>query len=194
MRVLTKGSIKALAIGIGAMMVSACGGHGPNTYLMPKEAVMEKLANASKHYTQRMGGRFDIRSGSWSGDRLSVTVTGSGGVSKRCEAIIEAIDEEWTRVTPKCGDENAEDVTDSIEAQINRMKVDEFVIAVLYDKPIDTHSINKRTSAVVIGEMGNIQDQAREEMLEAAEASERMSRGASSSGWGSSSDNSGTGW
>ncbi len=168
MRVLSKTSLGSVAVSMGALLLSACGGHGPNTYLMPKDAVMEKLTGASKHFTQTLSGRTDVRAVSWRGDRLMVNLTSSGGLTKMCTATVEAIDEEWTRVTPACGDENASDVGDAMEAQINRMKVDEFVIAVLYDRPMNEEAIANRTSAVVVGSIGDIQRETHKSMREAA--------------------------
>ena len=180
----------AIALAIGAAsLTAACGGHGPNSYLMPKDAVVAKLTNAEREFEYIGGQKRTIRATSVRGDtiRVSLSSAGSGMRSAQCEAIVEAINDDWTRVTPSCKDED--DAFEETLAQVNEMQVDEFVIAVLYNKPIDESMVLKRTSAVAIDNMDEMQNEAR---ATAREASKR-DYGSSTSGWGSNT-NSGSSW
>ena len=194
MNIFTK-RVSAMALAIGAAsLTAACGGHGPNSYLMPKEPLMEKLASSSKDYKVALAGRTSVTSGTWSGDKMRVTITSASGNKETCYAVVEAINEEWTRVTPDCGSFDADDVTEKMENQLNRMKVDELIIAVLYDNPMNAQSISNRTSAIVLENFGEIQAEAAASMQEAAAASEANGTGRGS-GWGDdTSHSSKSGW
>lgn len=155
-------------LGTAAIMLTACGGHGPNSYLMPKDAVMAKLTGASKEY--QIIGNMDrkVSAISWSGDKLNVNVSGEGSKVHRCKAIVEAIDEEWTRVTPECPE--GKNAFEQTESEIARMQVDEFVIAVLYNKAVDASMVNKRISAIAIDNMDDMQKEVGQEMAAASES------------------------
>ena len=177
MRNFTMKSISMLAIGGAAMLTTGCGGHGPNSYLMPKDAVVEKLTGASKTFSYGGPAQHTIQSVSKNGDTLKVRINISGGTSiPVCEARVEAIDEEWTRVTPVCPK------TDSaIEDTVNEIfekHVDEFVIAVLHDRKFDSAMMKKRMAAVAIDNMGEIRSEAKSN----ARQFEQLSN-SSDSGW-----------
>ena len=176
----------AFAIAAGAaLLTAACGGHGPNSYLMPKEAVAEKLAKGTKSYSMGAGERV-VKATRRQGDVIKVrlSLTNRQDATFNCEARVEAIDDEWTRVTPVCDEGDS-----AIEATVMEMlekEVDEFVIAVLYDQPIDHEKLKRRRAAVAIDNMGEM----RREALEADQAMREMSSSNQSS-WG---NNSGSNW
>ncbi|MHA7818602.1 MAG: hypothetical protein ACX930_03025 [Erythrobacter sp.] len=183
MRKSTK-SLAAVALCGATLSLAACGGHGPNTYLMAAEPIKAKLTGAEKTFTSVGNVPFDVRATSWQGDRLQVTIKGPSGESTRCEAVVEAIDEDWTRVSPDC----AKAREHKTETELAEMHVDEFIIAVLYNKPMNDNMIAKRTSAIVIATMDDIQRRAANEIDEAAKTSEASY---SSSDWG---DSGGSDW
>ena len=172
----------AFAIGAAAM-TSACGGHGPNTYLMPKDAVIAKLTGAEREFDYIGSQKRTIRSVAVNGDAVRVRLTSNSGGMKpaNCSAFVEAIDDEWTRVTPDCTDRVS--AMDETVAQINEMQIDEFVIAVLYDKPIDADMVLRRTSAVAIDNLDEMSREARA----SADAATYDSYSGSSGDWGSES-------
>lgn len=179
---------KTLATGVlcaATLSLGGCGGHGPNTYLMAAEPIKAKLSSAEKSFKNVGGLEFDVRATSWQGDRLQVAIKGPSGKPMRCEAVVEAIDEEWTRVSPDCTKAGEE----KTERMLGEMQVDEFVIAVLYDKPMNDSMIAKRTSAIVIETMGDIQQRAAAELEEASKASRSSSY--TSDDWG---DSGGSDW
>lgn len=158
-------SLATFSLCVGTLALGACGGHGPNTYLMPKEAVAAKLDGASREYAFGGKDKRTISAVRRSGDTIKVRVkynTGSLGTSM-CEAQVEAIDEDWTRVTPVCP--KSSDAAENLQAEINEMQVDEFVLAVLYDREVDSSMVLKRTSAVAIDNIGKIANQTIEEDL-----------------------------
>ncbi|WP_299193038.1 hypothetical protein [uncultured Erythrobacter sp.] len=171
----------ALLIG-AASITTACGGHGPNSYLMPKDAVIAKLADAEREFDYIGSQKRTIRSIAVNGDKVRVRLTSSTNGMKpaNCNALVEAIDDEWTRVTPDCTDRSG--AIDETVAQINEMQIDEFVIAVLYDRPVDADMVLRRTSAVAID---NLDEMSRE----ARAASDAATNGSSSGSWGSEDGN-----
>ena len=177
-------TLATLAVCAAPLMLGACGGHGPNSYLMAADPIKAKLSNAEKSFKNVGGLEFDVRATSWQGDRLQVTVKGPSGKPTRCEAVVEAIDEEWTRVSPDCSKAGEA----KTEQMLGEMQVDEFIIAVLYDKPMDESMIAKRTSAIVIDTMGDIQKRAAAEIQEASQSSsyttDEWSGEAGGSDWG----------
>lgn len=158
----------SLALGTATLMLAACGGHGPNSYLMPKDAVASKLTGAEREFNFLGSQKRTIKSVARNGDTIRIRLSsGNGGMqSAYCSAIVEAIDDDWTRVTPDCTDKNS--AIEETVAQINEMQVDEFVIAVLYDKPIDEAMVKKRTSAVAIDNLGAMGKEVRAEVDKAA--------------------------
>jgi len=182
MNTMTKrGLAIALATGAAAL-TAACGGHGPNSYLMPKEAVAAKLAQGEKTYPNGSTGQRVIRSTSRSGDVIKVrlSVTQDYGTDINCEMHVEAIDEDWTRVTPKC-DEGRSAIETTVLEMMEK-EVDEFVIAVLHDRPIDHEKIALRRGAVAIDNMGEM----RREALEADQAMREAQADNSGNSWGNS--------
>ncbi len=190
MRAVSKKVSSIALVLAGASVTVACGGHGPNSYLMPKDAVVAKLANAEKQFQYGSGDMRAIRATSRSGDIIKVrlpSVNGTGS-TRLCEAQVEAIDEEWTRVTPVCS--KTDDALENTMSEILEMQVDEFVIAVLYDKPIDSAMVAKRTSAVAIDNIGEISREARAAQEAATDSAYSPSSDwdraeASGSDWGS---------
>ncbi len=176
-----------MAIAVGAMLTSACGGHGPNSYLMSKDAVVAKLTGAKKEFSYGGSSTQSITAVSKNGDTIKVRISSNGGgmAPPLCEARVEAIDEEWTRVTPSCPD--AETAIGDTVSEIYEKHVDEFVIAVLHNREIDSAMIRKRMGAVAIDNMGDM----RREALTTAREMEKASNG-SADGW-QSGDSSG-GW
>lgn len=158
----------ALAIATATLALAACGGHGPNSYLMAKDPLQAKLTNSAKTFQSLTGQNFDVRALSWQGDRLQVSIKGPSGKATRCEAVVEAIDEEWTRVSPDCTKAGEE----KTEQMLAEMQVDEFIIAVLYSKEMDNSMIAKRTSAIVLDTMDDIQRRAASDIEEASKAAE----------------------
>lgn len=154
-------------LGAASLSLAACGGHGPNSYLMAKEPIKAKLTGAEKTFNSAMNIPFDVKATSWQGDKLNVSITGPSGAPTRCQAVVEAIDEDWTRVSPDCSKEDGK-----TERMISEMQVDEFVIAVLYDEPMNDTKIANRSSAIVIETMGDIQKRVAADLNEAAKASE----------------------
>lgn len=181
-----------------AALLTGCGGHGPNTYLMPKDAVVAKLTGAEREYSF-FGGKDKriVTATSTQGDVVKVRVnhtTGARGI-KTCEAQVEAINEEWTRVTPVCPKgSNAEAQTN---AELVEMEIDEFVIAVLYDREVDSDMVFKRTSAVIIDNVGELTAEAEREAKEAqaayreAQVRDSFATDTETSDWGS---DAGGGW
>ncbi len=183
-----KTAASAMIAAAGAML-AGCGGQGPNTYLMPKNAVKAKLTGAEREYSYIGGQHRDVSAISWNGDTLRVRVGGANMRSMTCSAVVEAVDEDWTRVIPDCP--NGRNAEQQVESEIAAMQVDEFVIAVLYDKPVDESMVAKRTSAVVIDNIDEITREVHEEVEAAANAqpsyssSDWASEDGSSSDWGS---------
>ncbi len=177
-----------IAIGVGAMLTSACGGHGANSYMMPKDAVVAKLTGAKKEFSYGGSSTQSITSVSKSGDTIKVRISSNGGgmTPPVCEARVEAIDEDWTRVTPSCPE--AETAIGDTVSEIYEKHVDEFVIAVLYNREIDSAMIRKRMGAVAIDNMGEM----RREVAATAREMEAANTGSRDAGW--QSDNSGSGW
>lgn len=157
----------ALGLGAATLSLAACGGHGPNSYLMAKDPIKAKLTGAEKTFKSPANIPFTVKATSWQGDKLNVSITGPSGSPTRCQAVVEAIDEEWTRVSPDCAKEDGK-----TERMISEMQVDEFVIAVLYDEPMNNTKIANRTSAIVIETMGDIQKRVAADLEEASKASE----------------------
>jgi len=155
MRVHTK-SAAAMTLTAMATMTAACGGHGANSYLMPKDAVVTKLTGAQKEFSYGGNSTQSITSVSKSGDTIRVRISSNGGgmTPPLCEARVEAIDEEWTRVTPSCT--AGETAIDQTIGEIYEKHVDEFVIAVLHNREIDSEMIRKRMGAVAIDNMGEM--------------------------------------
>lgn len=153
-----------LAIAAATLSLAACGGHGPNSYLMPKDAVVAKLDGAEREFTFAGSDKRTIRATGRSGDTIKVRVTYNTGSlgSRLCEAQIEAIDEEWTRVTPVCP--KSDSATENMQAEIDQMQVDEWVLAVLYNREVDSAMVFKRTSAVAIDNIGEISKEAAAEL------------------------------
>jgi hypothetical protein len=152
------------------LFLAACGGHGPNTYLMPKDAVMAKLTGATREF--QTIGEMDrkVSAISWNGDKLNVTVSGTGMKPTSCRAIVEAIDAKWTRVTPECP--KGMNAFDQTEREIARMQVDEFVIAVLYNRAVDADMVNKRIGAIAIDNIDEMHQEIGDEMTAAAASTE----------------------
>ena len=173
----------ALSIAGATLALAACGGHGPNSYLMPKDALLAKLTGAEREYS--LGGRDKrtIRATSRSGDTINVRLTYSAGSlgTANCKVRVEAIDEKWTRATPECPTSSS--ATERTQHEIDQMQIDEFVLAVLYDRDVDTSMVLKRTSAVVIDNFGDVTKEVGDEMQ--ALAPEVPT---SDSGWAESSD------
>ena len=188
MRIITKRTGAAAIIIATASMTAGCGGHGPNSYLMPKDAVVAKLEGAEREFLFADRDERTVRAIRRSGDTLKVQINyaNSSVSSQTCEARVEAIDEEWSRVTPVCPE--GENATDNLQSELNEMQIDEFVIAVLYDKPIDASMVFKRTSAVAIDNIGDITKEIHEEV----QASENQTARAAA-GWDSG-DASGSDW
>ena len=151
-KVMLAGSMLALA---------ACGGHGPNSYLMPKDALVAKLIGAEREFTVGGSDKRTIRSISRNGDNINVRVS-YGTSSRSCKVRVEAIDEKWTRATPECTTSGG--ATERFEAELDQMQVDEFVLAVLYDREIDSSMVLKRTSAVMIDNLGDVTEEVANEM------------------------------
>ena len=166
------------ALGVATLSLAACGGHGPNSYLMAKDPIKTKLTGAEKTFKSPANIPFTVKATSWQGDKLNVSITGPSGSPTRCQAVVEAINEEWTRVSPECTKEDGK-----TERMISEMQVDEFVIAVLYNEPMNDSKIANRTSAIVIETMGDIQKRVAADLEEAAKASETSY---SSADWGDS--------
>ena len=175
-----------MSVAAVTLSLSACGRHGPNSYLMPKEAVAAKLTGAEREFDFIGGQTRKITSIARNGDTIRVLLSSSqGGMdSAYCSAIVEAINDDWTRVTPDCTDKNS--AIDETIAQINEMQIDEFVIAVLYDKPVDASMVAKRTSAVAIDNIGAMQRQVDDEISQATDAyaSDGWANGGGGSDWG----------
>ena len=177
----------ALVLG-AASLTAACGGHGPNSYLMPKDAVVEKLSSAQKTYRTIGGNSRTIKATSTRNDTIKVRLAmdNGNGSPQICEAIVEAIDEEWTRVTPSCKDRgNA--MGDAI-SEMYEKEVDEWVIAVLYDTEIDGQKVAQRSAAVAIDNMPEMQREAldadREFREQQARGSFAPDSGSAGSDWG----------
>ena len=162
-------ALAATGLAVGALALGACGGHGPNSYLMPKDAVKAKLTGKAKEYRVLNADPRSIVATSWNGDSLNVTLSGKGVKPTRCKATVEAIDEKWTRVSPSCPE--GKTAIEKTESEIARMQVDEFIIAVLYDKPVDESMVAKRISAIALDNMGDMQKQMVDEIDAAAAAS-----------------------
>lgn len=170
----------------------ACGGHGPNSYLMPKDAVVAKLSAAERTFSYGGSDSRKIEATGVNGDTVRLRLTANGGdmPTTICEARVEAIDEEWTRVTPVC--EESDSAVENTVMEILEMHVDEFVIAVLYDREIDESMVLKRTSAVAIDNIGEIGREARELSEEMEREGGNRQYSQDGSDWG---DNSGgAGW
>lgn len=182
MRRVSNIAAKALLAGT-TLALAACGGHGPNSYLMPKDALLAKLTGAEREYS--LGGRDKrtIRSTSRNGDTINVRLTYAAGSmgTANCKVRVEAIDEKWTRATPECPTSSS--ATERTQHEIDQMQVDEFVLAVLYDREVDSSMVLKRTSAVVLDNFGDVTKEVGDEMQ--ALAPEVPS---SDSGWADSSD------
>lgn len=186
MNILTKRSAAiALAIG-GAALTAACGGHGPNSYLMPKDAVMAKLTDAEREFSLTGNDSRSIEAQRWEGDTLVVRFTQAGSRSVGCFAHVEAINDDWTRVNPDCGE--GSNAKDTAEREIARMQVDEWVIAVLHDKPMDEAMIRKRTLAVAIDHVGEgMREEAEQRRQNRARDRAAAAAVASGTDWGSES-------
>lgn len=159
----------AAGLTIATLTLASCGGHGPNSYLMPADAVKAKLTGASKEYRVLNADPRTIVATSWNGNALNVTLSGKGVTTTRCKAIIEAIDEKWTRVSPQCPE--GKTAIERTESEIARMQVDEWIIAVLYDKPVDESMVGKRISAIALDNLGDMQKQMVDEIDKAAHSS-----------------------
>ena len=146
-------------------MTVACGGHGPNSYLMSKDAVMAKLSNAERQYSEIGELQRTVRASGWNGDtlRLRITTTGGAVTPQSCQAFVEAIDEKWTRVTPSCSARQGESAaTSNAISEVFAMHVDEFVIAVLHNREVDAGKVLRRTSAIAIDNIDELQTEARD--------------------------------
>lgn len=121
---------------------------------------MAKLTNAEKQYETIGGETRTIRATGWSGDtlKLRLTVNRGNGHPQVCEALVEAIDEDWTRVSPSCT-ERGNAIADTV-SEIHEKEVDEFVIAVLHNGEIDGTMVAKRSAAVAIDNMPEMQNEA----------------------------------
>ncbi len=190
MRIITKKVAATAIIMATASMTAGCGGHGPDSYLMPKDAVVAKLEGAEREFLFADRDERTVRVIRRSGDTLKVQVNYANNsvASQTCEARVEAIDEEWSRVTPVCPE--GENATDNLQSELNEMQVDEFVIAVLYNKPIDASMVFKRTSAVAIDNIGDITKEIHEEVQASENGTTRPAAGwagddGSGSDWGS---------
>ena len=186
-------TIATLAVSAATLALAGCGGHGPNTYLMSKDDVVAKLTGAEREYDFGGKDKRIVKAISRSGDNLKVKVTYTTGAlgSVMCEAQIEAIDEEWTRVTPVCPKSTS--AADNLQAEVYEMQVDEWVLAVLYNREVDTAMVLKRTSAIVIDNFGDVAEEAGDEIQAAAEEQERATLAAEmdSGGW---EDSGGSDW
>lgn len=170
-----------------ASLTAACGGHGPNTYLMAKDAVAAKLEGAEREFTFDGRDKRIIRSVRRSGDMVRVKLTYTTGSlgSVTCEARVEAVDEDWSHVDAVCPTSGS--ASDNLQGEINEMQIEEFVEAVLYDKPVDASMVLKRTSAVAIDNIGEVINEAEQKARETTYAS-----APSDTGW--TEDGSGSDW
>ncbi len=179
----------AIAIAAGAGSLTAgCGGHGPNTYLMAKDAVVAKLEGAEREFSFSGRDKRIIRSLRRSGDMVRVKLTYTTGSlgSVTCEARVEAVDEDWSHIDAVCPTSGS--ASDNLQGEIHEMQIEEFVEAVLYDKPVDASMVLKRTSAVAIDNIGDV---IQEEQEAASAAFEEANQ--SSSSWASE-DGAGSDW
>lgn len=180
MRRVSNIAAKALLAGT-TLALAACGGHGPNSYLMAKDAVVAKLTGAEREFSIGGADKRTIRAVSRNGDTIKVRVSyASGSIgSALCEARVEAINEEWSRVTPVCP--KSDSATEIMQAEIDEMQVDEWVLAVLYNREVDSAMVLKRTSAVAIDNINDISKEAAAQLEQAPPAS-----GYTEDGWASS--------
>ena len=149
---------------------------------MPKDAVVAKLTGAEREYSFGGKDKRIVKATSRSGDTIKVKLTYTTGPlgTANCEARVEAIDEEWSRVTPVCPAGSS--AGDKLQAEINEMQVDEWVLAVLYNREVDSAMVLKRTSAVAIDNIGELSKEAAAEIEKAESA---YADQASAADWGS---------
>lgn len=142
-----------------AMLTSACGSE-PGTYSIPMDQVKSKLAGASKQYTEGGQNTRTVTAVGWSGDAVSVQLSTSVGekFTQNCTAMVEAVDEGTTRVTPDCG--MGVNAGNTAIIELLEVQVDEFIIAVLNDGEMDGKRILRRGAAVTMGNMGDMQREA----------------------------------
>ena len=173
-----------MGLAAATFALTACGGHGPNSYLMEKDAVVAKLTGAEREFSFGGKDKRVIRATSRNGDTVKVRVTYTTGPlgSAMCEAQVEAIDEEWTRVTPVCP--KTDSAADNMQAEINEMQVDEWVLAVLYNREVDSAMVLKRTSAVAIDNIGELSREAAAEIENGATATAYVDEGWEGEGGG----------
>lgn len=201
MRILSKASLGSIAVSMGALALSACGGHGEDAYLMPIDALVAKVSGSEKSYQlPRLGlrdmeqSRYRLRAMSYAGGEIRVqfNTADSGALSKHCSIKIEEIDDEWTRATPSCRHNG--DNRSKVSARMSEVHVEAFLDAVLYDREINGERLQTKLGAEVIASMGDIQDGVQEQIAEAREAERRAAgRG---TGWGNPPSSSGgnDGW